>query len=277
MPLPSLEQTITEYGLRPDKRLGQHFLTDENLLRQIVRCAGLKPEHHVIEIGPGPGGLTRELLESGAASVTALELDTRCLQALGELERHDTRLHLIQGDALHYRLSELTAAPRAVVANLPYNVGTRILSRYLREIHEHGSRTVEAMTLMLQQEVAGRLIAAPGGRAYGRLSVLAQWLCHVDYCLDVPPEAFTPPPRVMSSVVRLVPRREPAFAAAFSALEGFLGAAFGQRRKMLRGALKGWTSDPEGVLQSCDIDPRRRAETLQLSEIGRLLAARPPE
>ncbi len=268
---PSLPDLIRQHGLHANKKLGQHFLTDPHLLADIVAQAGLETGTHVIEIGPGPGGLTRALLATDIAGLTTVELDARCLPILEELRADDPRLEIIHGDALTTRLDALCPAPRAVVANLPYNVGTRILLHFLRQIAEAKQPPLTAITVMLQQEVAQRITAPPGGRDYGRLSVLCQWLCEVDHRLDVSPEAFTPPPKVMSSVIRLVPRPTPYFPATFKVLESFLTAAFGQRRKMLRKALKPWRSDAENWLQQCGIDPTRRAETLTLEEIGRLV------
>ncbi len=271
MTLPSLKEVIARHQLHTKKALGQHFLTDPPLLATIVRASGTGRGHHVVEIGPGPGGLTRAILGTPVASLTALELDGRCLPILKEIQQVDSRLHVINDDALLHSLSSLCAAPRAVVANLPYNVGTQILIHYLREIAENGPGVVESITVMLQKEVAERICAVPGTSDYGRLSVLCQWLCATEICFDVPPEAFTPPPKVVSTVIRLVPRPMPAFHAAFGQLERFLAAAFGQRRKMLRSSLKGYVADAAAWLESAGIDPARRAETLSLEEVGRLI------
>jgi 16S rRNA (adenine1518-N6/adenine1519-N6)-dimethyltransferase len=266
----TLKETIAHHKLVTHKSLGQHFLTDTNLLAKIVRLSGVGLGDHVIEIGAGPGGLTRALLASDVASVTAVEVDTRCLPILEELRSHDGRLRVVHGDALKMTLEELALSPRAVVANLPYNVGTQILVRYLRAIAqaESGAGAVTSMTVMLQKEVADRITATPDTSDYGRLSVLSQWLCEAVPCMDVPPAAFSPPPKVMSAVIRLTPRTAPLFPAPFEQVETFLHAAFGQRRKMLRGALKGYCPNPTALLEQAGIDPTRRAETLTLQEVG---------
>jgi 16S rRNA (adenine1518-N6/adenine1519-N6)-dimethyltransferase len=271
VPLPSLHETIAQHRLVTHKSLGQHFLTDSNLLAKIVRLSGVGEGQHVVEIGAGPGGLTRALLGSAVTSVTAVEVDTRCLPILQELCGYDGRLTVVHGDALKLALNELAPAPRAVVANLPYNVGTQILVRYLKAIAEEGAGVVDSLTVMLQKEVADRITAAPNTSDYGRISVLAQWLCEAETCMDVPPSAFSPPPKVMSSVIRLVPRPRPLFAASFRDVERFLAAAFGQRRKMLRGSLKGYCENPIAILEAAGIDPTRRAETLTLEEVGQIL------
>jgi 16S rRNA (adenine1518-N6/adenine1519-N6)-dimethyltransferase len=222
--LPSLKDTIASHQLHTKKALGQHFLTDSNLLAKIVRASGVGADQHVVEIGAGPGGLTRALLATNIVSLTALELDVRCIPILHQLQHHDSRLHVLNADALKQPLTALCPAPRAVVANLPYNVGTQILVHYLREISEGGAGVVDSMTVMLQKEVADRICAAPNTPEYGRLSVLMQWLCTAEGCFDVPPSAFSPPPKVMSSIIRLVPRPEPAFPASFTQVERLLHA-----------------------------------------------------
>jgi 16S rRNA (adenine1518-N6/adenine1519-N6)-dimethyltransferase len=269
----SLEDTIKKHQLAPNKKLGQHFLTDNGLLTQIVRYGGDLAGVNVIEIGAGPGGLTRALLESSAKSVTVVELDERTIPALRELQAHYERLHIIQGDALKYNVREVES-PRAIIANLPYNVGTPLLIGWLKMLHQYGAQELASITIMLQQEVAMRIAASANDDDYGRLSVLCNWLCDIEICMDVPPSAFTPPPKVMSSVVRLVPKVKPAFDATFGEVEKFLGAAFGQRRKMLRGSLKGWCENPIKLLEVAGIDSTRRAETLTLAEIGRIIALR---
>ena len=218
----------------------------------------------MVEVGPGPGGLTRALLDAGAASVTAIEVDPRAVALIGELAAGEGgRLRLIEADATRLDLATLTDAPRQVVANLPYNVGTPLLVGWLRQ-----AAAWERLTLMFQLEVAERICAAPGTDAYGRLAVLAQWVCAADIVLRVPPGAFVPPPKIWSAVVRLTPHAAQPEPALFAAMERLTAAAFGQRRKMLRGALAGLGG--ETLLERAGIDPKRRAETLSVAEFERL-------
>jgi 16S rRNA (adenine1518-N6/adenine1519-N6)-dimethyltransferase len=269
--LPSIEQTIQSHRLQPNKKLGQHFLTDMNLLHQIVTYGGDLHDVNVIEVGAGPGGLTRALLASKANSVTVVELDERAIPALSELQQYDNRLNIVMGDGLQYDILQVSA-PRAIIANLPYNVGTQMLVNWLKATYEHGSDALQAIVVMLQHEVVERIIAEVDTTDYGRLAILCQWLCEVEHCLLVPPEAFTPPPKVMSSVVRLTPRKTPFFAAEFGQVEQFLKCAFGQRRKMLRSSLKSWRPNAHEILEKAGIDATRRAETLTLAEIGTILS-----
>jgi 16S rRNA (adenine1518-N6/adenine1519-N6)-dimethyltransferase len=266
----SLEQTIKQYGLQPNKKLGQHFLTDMSLLNNIVSYGGDLEGVNVIEVGAGPGGLTRAVLASNAKSVTVIELDDRALPALTELQNHDPRLNIIVGDGLKYSILEVPS-PRLIIANLPYNVGTAMLINWLKNIYFVGQEAAVAIVVMLQHEVVERIVAPVDSSDYGRLAILCQWLCEVEHCLTVPPSAFTPPPKVMSSVVRLTPRVKPAFAADFVQLEQFLKVAFGQRRKMLRSTLKNWQANAVELLEMAGIDGARRAETLTLAEIGELI------
>ncbi len=270
--LPSTTELIQRHHLRPNKTLGQHFLTDPHLLEDIVRYAGITTDTQVIEVGAGPAGLTRALCESDAQSVHVVELDGRCITLLQEVQQHYPKLHITQGDAFDHPLHSLCSSPRSVVANLPYNVGTALIMGWLKALYQHDINYIDSITVMLQKEVVDRMTAQTGSKHYGRLSIICQWLCDTYHCLDVPPEAFTPPPKVMSSVVQLTPKAQPAFHASFTELERFLQAAFGQRRKMLRSSLKSWHPDPIALLESCMINPTRRAETLSLEEIGRLLS-----
>ena len=258
-PLPPLREVIARYGIRARRKLGQHFLLDLNLCRRIVRAAGDLAGKTAIEIGPGPGGLTRALLETGAARVIAIERDPRCVDALADLSRrYGDRLHVVAGDALDVDVSALAETDRiAIVANLPYNVATPLLIGWLRRVD-----SISAMTLMFQKEVAERIVAAPGTSAYGRLAVVAQWLCEAKRAFDVAPTAFVPPPRVTSTVVNLVPRDAPLAPADMATLETVTAAAFGRRRKMLRSALAGLVEDPEALLAQEGIAPTARAETL---------------
>jgi 16S rRNA (adenine1518-N6/adenine1519-N6)-dimethyltransferase len=264
---PALRDVIARFDLRADKSLGQHFLLDGNLLDKIRRCAEPLAGLNVIEIGPGPGGLTRALLTSDARHVTALELDPRAVAAISALaETRPGRLSVIEGDALRADLPELVAAPRAIVANLPYNVGTPMLLRWLGQAREY-----QAMTLMFQLEVAERIVAAPNSGAYGRLSVISQWICDAAIMMQVPASAFSPPPKIESAVVRLVPKPVQPDKALFATMERLTAAAFGQRRKMLRGALRGIGG--EALLAQAGIAPERRAETLSVAEFELLARA----
>ncbi len=258
-PLPPLREVIARYGIRARRQLGQHFLLDLNLCRRIVRAAGDLAGKTAVEIGPGPGGLTRALLETGAARVIAVERDPRCIDALSDLSRrYGDRLHVVAGDALDVDVSALAGTDRiAIVANLPYNVATPLLIGWLRRVD-----SISAMTLMFQKEVADRIVAAPGTSAYGRLAVVAQWLCEAKRAFDVAPTAFVPPPKVTSTVVNLLPRDAPLAPADMATLETVTAAAFGRRRKMLRSALAGLVEDPETFLAQEGIAPTARAETL---------------
>jgi 16S rRNA (adenine1518-N6/adenine1519-N6)-dimethyltransferase len=262
--LPPLREVIAQHGLDARRKLGQHFLLDANLTARIVRLAGDLDGRNVIEIGPGPGGLTRALLQSGAASITAIELDPRAVAAIDELAAAaDGRLRVIAADAMTVDLAALVEPPRQVVANLPYNIATPLLVRWLRQ-----ASAFERLTLMFQQEVAERMCAAPGSSDYGRLSVLVQWICDAALVQRIPPDAFVPPPKVWSAVVRLTPHALQPDAASFARMERLTAAAFGQRRKMLRGALK--PLGGEALLRAADIAPERRAETLTVAEFVNL-------
>lgn len=253
---------IAAFGLDARKALGQHFLLDPSITARIAALAGPLAGVHVVEVGPGPGGLTRALLDSPAADVTAIEADPRCVAALsGLVEAHPGRLRVVAADALALDAASLVAAPRAVVANLPYNVGTPLLVGWLRQAASFAS-----LTLMFQREVAERIVAAPGSPAYGRLSVLVQATCAARIVLGLPAGAFVPPPKVASAVVRLDPHHVQPAPGLLRALEQVTASAFGQRRKMLRGALKSLPGDPLALLEGAGIAPDRRAETLTLAE-----------
>lgn len=265
--LPPLREAIAAAGFSAKKSLGQNFLLDINLTRRIARAAGPLGDGTTIEVGPGPGGLTRALLIEGAVELVAIERDARAAAALAPLvEAADGRLRLLEGDALEVDAATLGVPPRRIVANLPYNVATRLLIGWLETPTAFAS-----LTLMFQKEVADRLLAAPGDDAYGRLSVLVQWLCTVRRVTDLPPSAFTPPPKVWSTVVRLEPRPEPSHPADRRALERITEAAFGQRRKMLRQSLKGLGGD--ALLAAAGIEPTTRPERLAIAEFCRLANA----
>jgi 16S rRNA (adenine1518-N6/adenine1519-N6)-dimethyltransferase len=264
--LPPLRETIAAHGLDARKRLGQHFLLDLNLTRRIARAAAPLGEGTVIEVGPGPGGLTRALLLEGAARVIAIEVDRRAIAALQELQEAAAgRLDLLTADALEVDLAGLGPPPRRIVANLPYNVSTALLVRWL-----HQAGQVADMVLMFQKEVADRLAAVPRSKDYGRLSVLAQHVCAVQRLFDVAPSAFVPPPKVTSSVVRLTPRPAGDRLADLAVLERVTAAAFGQRRKMLRRSLAGLFADPAAVLTGLGLQPTARAEELGVADFVRL-------
>ena len=267
--LPPLRETIAAHGLDAKKRFGQHFLLDLNLTRRIARAAQPLDDGTVIEIGPGPGGLTRALLLEGVTRVVAVEVDSRALGALRELQQAaGGRLELIEADALRIRPVDLGPAPRRIVANLPYNVSTALLVRWL-----HDADDLADMVLMFQKEVVDRLVAEPRTKDYGRLSVLAQHVCEVRRLFDVAPSAFVPPPKVTSAVARLTPRPKSARELDLAPLERVTAAAFGQRRKMLRGALARLYSDPVAVLERLKLAPTARAEELSVGDFVRLARA----
>jgi 16S rRNA (adenine1518-N6/adenine1519-N6)-dimethyltransferase len=271
--LPPLRDVIARHGLRAAKALGQHFLLDLNLTGRIARAAGDLSDGTTIEVGPGPGGLTRALLTEGAAKVYAIEKDRRCLGALQELSAaYPGRLEIIAGDALAIDTVALGRPPRRIVANLPYNVATVLLVGWLEDIYRSPGCLI-GLTVMFQKEVAERLAAPPGGRAYGRLSVLSQWLCEVRTLFDVSPRAFTPPPKVTSTIVELRPRPAPAYPALFETLERTTAAAFGQRRKMLRQSLKTLGVDSGALIAAAGVPETARAEQLTVADFCALARA----
>jgi 16S rRNA (adenine1518-N6/adenine1519-N6)-dimethyltransferase len=269
MALPPLREIIARHGIIADKRLGQNFLLDLNLTHRIARAAGQLEHHTVVEIGPGPGGLTRALLVAGARRVVAIERDSRCLAALAELSAaYPGRLELLEGDAREFDPVALSSPPRKIVANLPYNIATNLLAGWLDRIGEY-----ESLTLMFQREVAERLVSGPRNKSYGRLSVLVQWVADARILFDVPARAFVPPPNVTSSVVNIVPRAEPLAPADKRALERVTAAAFGQRRKMLRASLKSLGIAVGPLLARAGMLPTARAEELSVGEFCALARA----
>ncbi|GAW35686.1 ribosomal RNA small subunit methyltransferase A [Roseovarius sp. A-2] len=272
--LPPLARVIAAHGLSARKSLGQNFLLDLNLTAKIARQAGDLRGCDVLEIGPGPGGLTRGLLTEGARRVLAIEKDARCLPALEEIVAvSDGRLEVINGDALDINpLAHLTP-PIRVVANLPYNVGTELLIRWLTP--RDWPPFWQSLTLMFQREVAERIVAAPGSKAYGRLALLAQWRAEPRIVMHLPPGAFIPPPKVSSAVVHLTALAEPRFPADPKILEQVVARAFNQRRKMLRAALKGAAPDIEDRLLAAGIEPTDRAETVDLERFCALARRMP--
>ena len=258
MKLPPLREVISRYGLRAKKGLGQNFLLDLNLTRRIVRAAGNLEGVEIIEIGPGPGGLTRALLETNATRVIAIERDQRCIGALRELEAvYPGRLIVVADDALNAEIAQFVTGRTKVVANLPYNIATAMLINWIPSL-----KRFEGLTLMFQKEVADRLAASPGTRAFGRLSVLVQWIAQVTRHFDVPPSAFVPQPKVMSTVVGITPREVPVAPADREILERVTAAAFGQRRKMLRSSLRALDVDVMTLLETAGVAPTDRPENL---------------
>ena len=263
--LPPLKDVISRYQLRAKKSLGQNFLLDLNLTSKIARYAGNLDQFDILEIGPGPGGLTRSLLHEGARKVVAIEKDNRCIEALAEIQAtFPGRLKLLQGDALSTNASEHLADPVRIIANLPYNIGTELLVRWLTS--KTWPSFWQSMTLMFQKEVANRIVASPGSKAYGRLSVMSQWRCDTKIAFNVPATAFTPPPKVESALVHFEALKEPKFPAEVEVLEFVVSKAFNQRRKMLRGALKGYFQNVEEGLLSIGVLPTKRAEDITVQE-----------
>ena len=273
--LPPLREVIRRHGLRAKKSLGQNFLLDLNLTARIARAAGPLDGVEVVEIGPGPGGLTRALLAAGARRVIAVERDDRAIAALAEISaRYPGRLEVVAGDALDFDPRGLIGAPARVVANLPYNIATALLVSWLTL--EPWPPWYDRLVLMFQREVAERIVAAPGSKSYGRLSVLVGWRCEARILFDVAGSAFVPPPKVTSSLVEVVPRARP-LACERRALERVTEAAFGQRRKMLRQSLKSLGADTSALLESAAIEATARAEDIPVEgfvALARALTAR---
>lgn len=254
---PSLKEVMVEFNLLPKKALGQNFLLDENITHKVASAAGNLKGHRVIEIGPGPGGLTRAILDLGAEEVIAIEMDKRCILALENL--HEPRLNIIENDALKIDFSHLLNSdkPTKIIANLPYNIGTELLFKWLPLIDR-----IESLTLMFQKEVVDRIVAVPNTKDYGRLSIMIQWLANTKKAFDLPPHVFTPAPKVTSSVVHIVPKKAP-LTVELKHMESLVKQAFSMRRKMLKSTLKG--IDPS-IFDAANIDPKRRAETLSIQE-----------
>jgi len=269
--LPPLREIIARYGLRADKSLGQHYLTDLNLTRKIARAAGDLSASTVLEIGPGPGGLSRALAEAGCRRLILIEKDARFRPALEQIRAHfEVPVEIVHGDALEIDETALIKSDRPVkvVANLPYNVGSPLLVKWL--CSDPWPPWYDSLTVMLQKEVVARLVAPPHSRTYGRLSVLAQWRARVTRLFDVPASAFVPPPNVVSSVVQLEPFVTPARAQISEMLQKLTQAAFGQRRKMLRSSLKTLIPNVDADLTALGIDPGLRAENLTVADYVRL-------
>ena len=263
--LPPLKDVISRHKISAKKSLGQNFLLDLNLTSKIARYASNLEQSDVLEIGPGPGGLTRSLLNEGARKVVAIEKDTRCIAALEEVQTKFTgKLKIVQGDALSTEVRQYLTHPVQIIANLPYNIGTELLVRWLNSTT--WPSFWQSMTLMFQKEVANRIVASPGSKAYGRLSVMAQWRCNTKIAFNIPATAFTPPPKVESSIVHFEALKEPRFPAEVNKLEFVVSKAFNQRRKMLRGALKGHFKNVEEGLLAIGVVPTKRAENVTIQE-----------
>jgi len=269
--LPPLIDIIRRHGIDPRRSLGQNFLLDQNLTTRIARSTGPLEGINIVEIGPGPGGLTRALLQQGAQKIVAIERDSRCLDALGDLgAAYPGRLEIVAADALKIDPVDLVPAPRRIIANLPYNIATPLLIGWLHRVEQW-----QCFGLMFQKEVAQRLAAKPRSKEYGRLSILTQWLTEPALAFDVPPGAFLPAPKVTSTVVRLTPRPEKLAPCRFEDLEKVTAAAFGQRRKMLRVSLKSLSNDTAQLCADAEIEPTARAEELSVAQfcaIARLIA-----
>lgn len=268
--LPPIREILKQHDLWASKSFGQNFILDLNLTRRIARCAGPLESSHIIEIGPGPGGLTRGLLMEGAKKVTVIEADKRFLPVLETIQQvYPGRLEIIIGDALKHPPTSVTDGAYKVVSNLPYNVGTPLLISWLRS----NPIKWESLTLMFQKEVGQRICALPGDKHYGRLSVLSNWLAETQIVFDVPPSVFVPPPKVTSAIVQLFPRQKPLAEANLETLEKITSAAFGQRRKMLRASLKQISQNPSELLKAVSIDETVRAENLSIEEFCTLARA----
>lgn len=264
--LPSLRTLIREKNLKTKKRLGQNFLLDSNITDKIARSSGPLKGRTLIEVGPGPGGLTRSLLLAGADHVIAIEKDLECIELLSSLvEAAQGRLTLLHQDALTTPYQDLIGPKTKIIANLPYNIGTALLIKWLPL-----ASSLENLTLMFQKEVALRLVASPGTKDYGRLSLLTQWYTQAYRSFDVSPDAFTPPPKVFSSVVVLTPHRYPPYPACSTTLEKVIKQAFSHRRKTLRRSLRGLTDTPEKLLEDAGISPCTRPEELSLESFCHL-------
>lgn len=263
--LPPISEVIKFYDLKPDKRLGQNFLSDQDITDKIVHYAGSLKDKTVLEVGPGPGLLTRSLLYTDAKKIFAVEMDPRCIKALKVLGEIDQRLSIINHDALTLDEATLTSEKLTVIANLPYNIGTSLLLKWFENINKFNQ-----IIVMLQKEVVERLIATPDDEHYGRLSIICNLLCDAEYLFDIDPENFYPAPKVVSTVVRLIPLSKPRFDCNVHKLSNITKAAFGQRRKMLRSSLKSIFNNPTAELESIGIDPSKRAEELSVEDFCKI-------
>jgi 16S rRNA (adenine1518-N6/adenine1519-N6)-dimethyltransferase len=265
MQLPPLKSVIDKFGLNPKKNLGQNFILDQNITDKIVKASGIKAGDEVLEIGPGPGGLTRSVLAANPAKLTVIEQDKRCIAALEELKLLYPQLTIIHGDALEVKENDLISSNCKLIANLPYNIGTALLLKWLDNVDYYSS-----FTLMFQKEVAMRIIAKPQSKAYGRLSVVAQLLCNIDLHFDLNPEIFYPPPKVISSVISLFPKPTRPSNKIIKAVQLICKIVFNQRRKMLRSTLKQVHPDIEGLINQTEISLTQRPEELSIDKFVKL-------
>lgn len=266
MTLPSTSELIKKYSLNAQKSLGQNFILDKNFTDKIARAAGDLSDFTVLEIGPGPGSLTRSILDAGVKKLICVEKDSRCLEALGELKDfYGERLEILEGDALEIDETKLIEGKFKIIANLPYNIGTTLIFKWLK-IYDK----ISSMHLMLQKEVVQRITAKPGDNHYGRLAVMVNFLCETKMVFTVSNTVFTPPPKVTSAIVQIIPREKPLADVDFKKLERVVAAAFSQRRKMVKAGLKMAFPNPEEVLNECGIRPDLRAENLTIEQFCKL-------
>ncbi len=268
MTLPSTSELIKKYSLNAKKSLGQNFILDKNFTDKIARAAGDLSDYEVLEVGPGPGSLTRSILDAGAKKLSSIEMDERCIEALKELkEFYGDRFEIIQGDALKIDELEIFLSEKKIkiIANLPYNIGTVLIFKWLKIAPK-----IQSMHLMLQKEVVERITAKPNDNHYGRLAVMVNFLCETKMVFTVSKTVFTPPPKVTSAIVEIIPRTKPLADVEFSKLEKVVAAAFNQRRKMIKSSLKSIFENPEEVLESCGIRPDLRPENLRIEEFCKL-------
>lgn len=264
--LSTTSQLLKKYHLDAKKSFGQNFILDGNLTDKIVRCAGELGNSEVLEIGPGPGGLTRSILRANPKKLTVIDRDLRFIPLLEEIKSYYPQLEIINDDALKIDENKLiTKKPFKIISNLPYNIGTPLLFKWLENY-----QNIALMILMLQKEVVERIVAKPGTKKYGRISVMANFLCETEYLFDVHPSNFVPPPKVTSAIVKIIPREKPFMEVDLKLLARITQAAFGQRRKMIRSSLKSLGIDVEDLLKKCAIDGSKRAEELSLKEFGLL-------
>lgn len=264
--LPSIKAIIDIYKLQPNKKLGQNFLMDQTITDTIVTAAGKLDDREILEVGPGPGLLSRSILESAAAKLHAVEFDPRCIEALGSLaDKYGERFNLIQADAMGFDFANLTESKLTVIANLPYNIGTQLILRWLETPQKY-----QTIVVMLQKEVVDRITAKPGGKSFGRLAVICQMLCDVEVLMDIDRTCFYPPPKVQSAVVKLTPLASPRFKCNIKVLQRVTAAAFGMRRKMLRQSLKSILGSDIEKLESLGISLTERAEHLTLEQFAQI-------